>query len=209
MLEKSVRLMATVQVSHFISCSKSEDFIFDLHIYMTITQSLYIVLFPRKMVILLNDATTRTTHNIQIPTAMEPLERKWYTMVVSKLHLISLFEWLIRGTVTLCYIQVYDFQLTQRQAIHIAAVIMVRIPLCCMPRWHAHPTRHVEEFWVCIVTIRVPSIFVLNRQISRQLMMAPVSTPKVNELFIKDTLLPHNAFSNIALTYFNVLSFHM
>ena len=90
------------------------------------------------------------------------------------------------GIVTLCYIQVYDFQLTQRQAIHIAAMIMVCIPLCCMPKWHAHPTRHVEEFWIRLVTIRVPSIFVLNRQAST-LLLPNVSTPKVNELSIKDT----------------------
>ena len=98
---------------------------------------------------------------------------------------------LYRGTVTLCYIQVYDFQLTQRQAMYGAAVFMVRIPLCCMPKWHAHPTRHVEEFRNCIATIRVPSIFVLNRQHSR-LILTGVFTPKVNEFSINDTLLLHN-----------------
>ena len=91
------------------------------------------------------------------------------------------------GIVTLCYIQVYDFQLTQRQAIHGATVVMVRIPLCCMPRWHAHPTRHVEEFWIILATIiRVPSLFVLNRQPST-LILTTVFISKVNEFSIKDT----------------------
>ena len=96
---------------------------------------------------------------------------------------------IIRGIVTLSYIQVYDFQLTQK-AIYGAAVSMVRIPLCCMPRWHAHPTRHVEEFMICLVTIRVPSIFVVNRQVSI-LVLTTVFTPKVNEFSINDTFLLH------------------
>ena len=85
-----------------------------------------------------------------------------YCESLTKFFYIYNFTSLIRGTVTLCYIQVYDFQLTQRQEMHIAAIGMVRIPPCCMPKWHAHPTRHVQEFWIRIVMIRVPSIFVLN-----------------------------------------------
>ena len=103
----------------------------------------------------------------------------------------------IRGTITLCYIQVYDFQLTQRQAIYGAPIIMVRIPLCCMPKWHEHPTRHVKEFWILIVTIGVSSIFVLNRQVSILVLsscLTTVSTPKVNEFSIKDKFLLHNMF---------------
>ena len=92
---------------------------------------------------------------------------------------------LCRGTVTLCYIQVYDFQLTQRQAMYIAAIFMAPIPLGCMPKWHAHPTRHVEEFWIILATIRVPSIFVLNRQPST-LILTTVSTPMVNEFSIEE-----------------------
>ena len=61
-----------------------------------------------------------------------------------------------------------------------APIIMVRIPLCCMPKWHAHPTRHVEEFWIILATIRVPSLFVLNRQPST-LILQTVFISKVNE----------------------------
>ena len=109
---------------------------------------------------------------------------------------------LCRGTVTLCYIQVYDFQLTQRNTMYFATIIMVRIPLCCMPKWHAHPTRRVEEFRNGL--IRVPSIFVLNQQVS-VLIITTVSTPKVNELSIKDKFLLHN----FVLTSINMLEhFH-
>ena len=49
MLEKSVRLMVTVQVSQFISYSKSEDF----------TQSLYIFFYCHEIFLFLwNNATT-------------------------------------------------------------------------------------------------------------------------------------------------------
>ena len=41
-----------------------------------------------------------------------------------------------------------------------------------------------------IATIRVPSFFVLNRQPS-SIILTTVSTPKVNELSIKDTFLLH------------------
>ena len=67
---------------------------------------------------------------------------------------------------------------------YIAAIRMVIFPLCCMPKWHAHPTRHVEELG--IVMIWVPSDFVLNRQVSI-LITVTVFTPKVNELPIEDT----------------------
>ena len=60
-----------------------------------------------------------------------------------------------------------------------AVGIMVGIPLCCMPKLHAHLTGHVEEFGMWIVTIRVPSLFVLNRQAST-LILTTVFTPKVN-----------------------------
>ena len=86
-------------------------------------------------------------------------------------------------------------KLTSRQAIYGAAIATVHIPLCCMPKWHAHPTRHVEEFWIILATIREPSIFVLNRQDSSLDKITPVYTPNVNELFIKDTFLLHNILS--------------
>ena len=81
-------------------------------------------------------------------------------------------------------------------------MVMDHIPLGCMPTWHAHPTRHVEEFWISLVTIRVPSIFVLNRQRSC-LILPTVSTPKVNAFSIKDPFLLHIIHINM-LSKFNI-----